>query len=399
LKRALKFVLSLAVTVGCTWWAFHPKGNVCVDGAQPAMVHAPCQTDEQCAIGTCQPRTWAMERDEQWESIKDANYAWLIPYFAILIFIHVCRTLRWGFWLSGIERVPLRKLNDASAIGFMMLIILPFRLGEFARPYLIAGRSKISKSAAMTTVVLERIVDAIVIATLLRTLLFFVPNETPEVAYVKWGANLMYAIFGGGLLFLLFALWQRERAVRLVRATAGRIAPGTAHKVADIVDSFVGAMRKLPGPAGVAGFVVFTAAYWSVNGLGMWVLAKAFGLELSIFHGYVVLAVLVVGLMIPAAPGMVGTFQAAVKVGLGLFLPAAIVGGKGLAYANVMWLCQTVQQIGLGFLFMSLSHVSFRDVTTHLGEGDEDKKRDQGDEKDKDDKPPERAAAPVVPSL
>jgi hypothetical protein len=129
----------------------------------------------------------------------------------------------------------------------------------------------------------------------------------------------------------------------------------------------------------------------------MWVLAKAFNLHLSIFHGYVVLAVLVVGLMIPAAPGMVGTFQAAVKVGLGLFLPAAIVSGKGLAYANVMWLCQTVQQIGLGFLFMSLSHVSFRDVTTHLGDGDD--KDEKKDEKDQDDKPPERAAAPVARSL
>jgi hypothetical protein len=72
-----------------------------------------------------------------------------------------------------------------------------------------------------------------------------------------------------------------------------------------------------------------------------------------------------------------------VKVGLGLFLPAAMVSGRGLAYANVMWLCQTAQQIGFGFLFMSLSHVSFRDVAAHLDEGEG---------------APKRAAAPVVPS-
>jgi hypothetical protein len=98
----------------------------------------------------------------------------------------------------------------------------------------------------------------------------------------------------------------------------------------------------------------------------MWVLGHAFHLGISLFQGYVVLAVLVVGLMIPAAPGMMGTFQAAVKVGLGLFLPAAIVNAQGLAYANVMWLAQTVQQIGLGFLFMTLSNVSFRDVTKNM---------------------------------
>src|SRR5579862_7702196 len=327
------------------------------------MVHATCQSDAQCATGTCQPRTWAMERDEQWESLKGANYSWLLPYFAILIFIHICRTLRWGYWLSGIEKVPLRKLNDASAIGFMMLIILPLRLGEFARPYLIADRSGIRKSAAMTSVVLERIVDGITIAVLLRVLLFFVPNQSPDVEFVKWGGNLMFAIFAGGLLFLLFALWQRERAVKLVQLTAGRVAPGLAHKISDVVDSFVGAVKQLPKPAALFGFFFFTAAYWVINGIGMWILSKAFGLELTLFQAYVTLSVLVVGMMIPSAPGMVGTFQAATKIGVALFLPAAIVNSKGLAYANVMWLCQMVQQIGLGFLFMLLSHVSFKDAS------------------------------------
>ena len=59
--------------------------------------------------------------------------------------------------LSGLEKVPFKQLYEASAIGFMMLIILPFRLGEFARPFLIAQRSGIRRSAAMTSVVFERI--------------------------------------------------------------------------------------------------------------------------------------------------------------------------------------------------------------------------------------------------
>ena len=99
-------------------------------------------------------------------------------------------------------------------------------------------------------------------------------------------------------------------------------------------------------------------------------MTRAFGpsMHLTPFQGYVVVSVLVVGLMIPAAPGMMGTFQAAVKVGLGLFLPAATVNSQGLAYANVIWLCQTVQQVGLGLLFMSLNQMSFRQITRNLEE-------------------------------
>jgi hypothetical protein len=76
--------------------------------------------------------------------------------------------------------------------------------------------------------------------------------------------------------------------------------------------------------------------------------------------------VLVVGVMIPSAPGMIGTFQAAIRIGLALFLPASVVTAKGLAYANVAWLCQTGQQVFLGVIFMALGHLSFREVAGKL---------------------------------
>ncbi|MBF5044211.1 flippase-like domain-containing protein [Aggregicoccus sp. 17bor-14] len=344
MKRAAKLLLSVAVTVAFSWWAFR-------------------ETD------------W----HAQFASLRNANYLWLLPYVGILLLIHLARTLRWGCLLSGMERVPFGPLNAASGIGFMMLLVLPFRLGEFARPFLIAQRSSIRRSAAMTTVVLERITDGIFVALMLRSLLFFVPTETPEVRYVKLGANLMFAVFGGGLVFLLFALWHQASAVRLVRTTLGRLSPAGAEKVAGVVDSFVGAMRQLPRAGQLVAFFALTVLYWALNGVGMAVLARAFDcsaaapggvcqpLQLDLFQAFVVLAVLVVGLMIPAAPGMMGTFQAAIKVGLGLFLPAAVVNGTGLAYANVMWLAQTAQQVLLGLLLMSVGQMSFRDLAGKLG--------------------------------
>jgi uncharacterized protein (TIRG00374 family) len=332
-KRALKLGASLLVTLLFSWWAFRNTN-------------------------------W----NTQWASLRSANYLYVLPYLGILTLIHLCRTLRWGYLLSGLERVRFRPLNEASGIGFMMLVVLPFRLGEFARPFLIAQRSSIRRSAAMTSVVLERITDGMLVAVMMRVLLFYVPAEVPEVRYVRLGANVMFAVFGGGLTFLLFALRHQARAVQLVRATVGRVAPGVADKMADVVDTFVGAMRQLPDRRQIAGFFAYTLVYWSLNGAGMAVLSRAFGTtSLTLFQSYVVMSVLVVGVMIPAAPGMLGTFQAAIKVGLSLFLPASVVNGSGMAYANVLWLCQTVQQVGLGVLLMSLGHLSFKDIAGKLG--------------------------------
>ena len=331
-KRAAKLVVSLLMTVLFSWWTFRETN-------------------------------WQLQID----SLKSANYAWVVPYFGVLTLIHVARTLRWGCLLSGMERVPFGKLNEASGIGFMMLLVLPFRLGEFARPLLIAQRSTIRRSAAMTSVVLERITDGIFVAAMMRLLLFFVPTQVAGLRYVTLGANLMFAVFGGGLAFLLFARWHHDRAVQLVRATVGRVAPGLADKMADVVDSFVGAMRQLPERRQMVGFFLYTLVYWGLNGAGMALLSRAFGaMNLTLFQAYVLNCVLVVGVMIPAAPGMLGTFQAAIKVGLSLFLPASVVNGSGLAYANVLWLCQTVQQVGFGLLLLSAGHQSFKDLAGKL---------------------------------
>ena len=43
-----------------------------------------------------------------------------------------------------------------------------------------------------------------------------------------------------------------------------------------------------------------------------------------------------------------------------------VVNGPGLAYANVLWLCQTAQQIGLGLTFLSIDQLSFRDLAGRL---------------------------------
>lgn len=346
MKKALKLSLSLAMTVACSWYAFR---------------------------GT----NW----HDQWESLRAANYWWLIPYVAVLLVVHLLRTLRWGALLSGLEKVRFRQLNEASAIGFMMLIVLPLRLGEFARPFLIANRSGIRRSPAMATVVVERIADGILVAALLRALLFFIPKDAPGYATVSWAGNIMFLIFAGGAAFLVFALWQEKRAVRFIQVVLGR-SPKLAAYGVRMVEGFVGALRRVPSRRELAKFFGYTVVYWAVNGAGMAMMAFAFEapaagvaepLRISLFQAYAIMCTLVVAVMIPSAPGMVGTFQAGIRFGLGLFLPAALVNGKGLAYANVVWLCQTGQQVGLGLLLMFLGNLSFKEIAgglTHESEAE-----------------------------
>ena len=60
--------------------------------------------------------------------------AWpLLGYLGILLIVHLVRTVRWGLLLETTGHVGFKRLNSASAIGYMLLMVLPLRLGEFAR--------------------------------------------------------------------------------------------------------------------------------------------------------------------------------------------------------------------------------------------------------------------------
>jgi hypothetical protein len=77
-----------------------------------------------------------------------------------------------------------------------------------------------------------------------------------------------------------------------------------------------------------------------------------------------VLGTLVVGVMIPAGPGMVGTFQAATVLGLSLFVPKAVLDTHGTAYANVLWAVQLAFTTTLGVFFLFSRHIRIAQIVT-----------------------------------
>jgi uncharacterized protein (TIRG00374 family) len=292
-----------------------------------------------------------------WAAAGRADYRYLWPYLAMLLVIHLVRTVRWGILLEPVARVPFARLNAASAVGFMALVLLPFRLGELARPWLVADRPRLRVSAALGSVVVERVADGLFTGLLLVLTLAAVPEGTPGLALIRLFGLLVTAAFVALLAFLVLAARNRPLAVRLTGRLLGPVSPRLGTRVTAMVDAFIGGLRLVPSRAKVAAFFGLTATYWALNGLGMLVLARAFDIHLAPFAAFTVLGVLVVGVMIPAGPGMVGTFQGAVVLGLSLFVSVEVARTSGVAYANVLWAAQIGQQTLLGLVFLFSRHI------------------------------------------
>ncbi len=295
------------------------------------------------------------------DALRAADLRYLAPYFAILTAIHFCRTLRWGILLEPVGKPTFGRLNLASAVGFMGLVVMPFRLGEFARPLLIAEHGKISPSAAMGSIVVERVVDGLCMALVLFVALFFSTpaDSAPEqLAWARRGGLIVFAMFLAILAFIALAYVKRAFAVDLVRRAFSPLSTKLSEKLAGMLDAFIGGLRLVPDRRKIALFFGLTITYWSINGLGMLLLARGFGLDLDVAAAFTLLGILVIGVMIPAGPGMLGTFQGAVILGMELFFPGEAFKSAAFAYAWVLWAAQFGQQVLFGLYYVLLGRVS-----------------------------------------
>src|SRR5687767_842112 len=68
---------------------------------------------------------------------------WTLPaYLATLIAMNYFRAVRWRYLLRSFADVPRRRILAVSWIGFAAILLMPFRLGEIVRPYMLREKGK-----------------------------------------------------------------------------------------------------------------------------------------------------------------------------------------------------------------------------------------------------------------
>lgn len=293
---------------------------------------------------------------------------YLAAYVGLQIVVHVCRSLRWNHLLAPLGvKVPVGPLLAISSVGFMMILALPARLGEFVRPGLLRRRG-VSASAALGTVAVERIVDGLLISLLVFATFVAVknPHSPGWMMPTAYGA---LGLFSAALVFIVFAMWRPEKTVRfcMKMSLLPRLAPRIARVIEEKVLDMIRGFAVLRHGKQLAAFLAWSVVYWGANGLGVWVLARAFGLDLSLVGGFAVMGLVGVGISLPNAPGLVGQFQWLTLLGLSLYLPGVTdetsqLYAQALAYAITQHLFQVIWYVTMGFLGVATPWVSWADL-------------------------------------
>lgn len=301
-------------------------------------------------------------------AITTADGGSVVGYLVILLLVHVIKTVRWGLLLRPLGELTFRRLNSASAVGFMLMVVLPLRLGELARPLLVSrpipgDDSRLPRASALASILVERAVDTLAVAVLGIISLHVLAPRNDAAHLVRQGAIAITIAFAALCVGLVAAFFMRQRAVALLGAALRPLSASLAHRATHLMDRFISGLQ-LGSTRDVLGFFALTAIYWCLHVWGFWWLAQGLELSLTPLMACTVLACQVVGIMIPAGPGMVGTSQFFTQLGVSIFVPASLVvpevAARAAAYSNLIWLLQFGQMVLTGLLFLALGHVSLR---------------------------------------
>ena len=103
---------------------------------------------------------WRSMRDvhvgEVLHELRGASGLGFVAAMAVTILGFWLRAVRWRYFVNVRRRLSLGALFSATMIGFMANNVLPFRLGEFVRPWVLARRERLSKTTLLATVEIGR---------------------------------------------------------------------------------------------------------------------------------------------------------------------------------------------------------------------------------------------------
>jgi len=286
-------------------------------------------------------------RDVSWHDLVDGvskmKPIYFLPCILLTLVIQLVRSLRFGIILRPFCPLSTKQLWDLLNIWAAASMVMPARLGELVRPYLLQRRG-VSFSSVLGAVMVERFFDLSGLLLLLGIVLWSTP-EVPRI-YSLVGEIVLGCLVLGYVTILLI-LANRDGFRRLLKKLLSWLPEGAAHFIEGIF------VRLLDGFGIMASFsqalIMFLCSLtlWGLFSCLTYLFLLAFSVKAPFLVAVTIQVFLCLGVALPSAPGFIGTFHAAGRYALALFGIKSIVA---VSFATVYHLFSLVICLVLGLL-------------------------------------------------
>lgn len=237
--------------------------------------------------------------------------------------------------------------------------LLPFRLGEFMRAIPLKRREGLSFSATMGTVVIERVIDVITLMMVFGICLILFPFPV----WLKNGSLLILGVIVLAMMLWYYMVHHKESAMRLFDRVTRRLPGSKSGRLNHIMSSFITGMSMIQSVRSYMMILLYSMATWFTYMLSFYLMFKALNLTvtngLNFIHATVSMVFASFAIMIPAAPGYVGTFHEMTKQSLLLF---SVDREPALTFAIIIHGYNYIVFTGIGLVYFIQNNLNFREA-------------------------------------
>jgi glycosyltransferase 2 family protein len=301
---------------------------------------------------------------QSWNALGRLSGPFLLVPFAMSVLNLPLRAWRWQFIFPSSSRPSLGACLTVLGIGNMANFLLPGRAGDLARCFLLGRNGSLDESSrTLATLAVEKVLDGL---GLVGVVLFSVWVLHPP----HWVLDLLrvaIAIFGGALILLVALRYRTQALIPYVRR-AFRVLhlSSLEEKLAGLLTSFTDGLSAVGSAGQMFTLLILTAVIWATEAGLIWGLAIALGLTVHFKSAVLASAVLGLGLMIPAAPGGLGTYE---LFGTEAFKLAAIPASSALALTVVIHAWVFVTNIVFGACLLGFKGISLAQLRNRVESG------------------------------
>jgi hypothetical protein len=296
-------------------------------------------------------------------AMQRADYRWLLPAAAVIVAGQLVRTWRWRLLFLPPGRPTPVTLFHILNVGYLVSSLLPLRLGDPVRAYLVEAQTDRDAGAALSTITLERVSDMLAVVVLVAAL-----ASRGGVPDFMGGAARLFGLAGLAAIVLLVGLsGQAARAERLLARSISclsRYLPGRQAGLPGRLSaeawgrrgySFLRSFAALLHPPSGLGVAALSVGVWLVGALHFNLVMRGFDLRLPLSAGLLAILAAALAAALPSSPGYIGVYHAAVVEALAAF---GVARSLALSYAIVVHALNLVILVGLGLMSLWLRHLS-----------------------------------------
>lgn len=299
-------------------------------------------------VGITAAVVWSVRGVDFSDVMEVVSNADLVLAGAVLLLTVLNLVIRAAVWKAVVRPMKVISVFNAFTsylIGTFSNLFLPFKLGDVAQGYSLGRRVEISKISSVTAVLVQRVfeVTSLILVMALVGAVFSLPLIVDRHSVIL-GVLVLLSVAGLGMIIV-----YRDRVVLLLEKQISRVSPKIASSVRRSFELFIEGTRAIHNLSDITRILLLSVLSWTVQIVMVLFMTRSLNIQLDFISSAVVLLVINIGLLLPVAPGNIGTFQFFSIIALSLF---SVPKPQALTFAVLFQVVQGIPVIIGGSLSM-----------------------------------------------